>query len=67
MTQELITISPIDGREVVRRPYASEAQIAQALADAQAAQAPWHALGIEQRGRILSEAVTRFVAAKAEA
>ena len=24
MTQELITISPIDGREVVRRPYASE-------------------------------------------
>lgn len=67
MTQELITISPIDGREVVRRPYASEAQIAQALADAQAAQAPWHALGIEQRARILSEAVTRFVAAKAEA
>ena len=66
MTQELITISPIDGREVVRRPYASEAQVAQALADAQVAQGAWHALGIEQRGRILSEAVTRFVAGKAE-
>ncbi|WP_202730421.1 aldehyde dehydrogenase family protein [Achromobacter xylosoxidans] len=66
MTQELITISPIDGREVVRRPYASEAQVAQALADAQAAQGAWHALGIEQRGRILSDAVARFVAGKAE-
>ncbi|MGB3430583.1 aldehyde dehydrogenase family protein [Achromobacter sp.] len=66
MTQELITISPIDGREVVRRPYASEAQIAQALADAQAAQAAWQALGVEARGRIVSAAVDRFVAAKEE-
>lgn len=66
MTQELITISPIDGREVVRRPYASEAQIAQALADAQAAQAAWQALGVEGRGRIVSAAVDRFVAAKEE-
>lgn len=66
MTQELITISPIDGREVVRRAYASEAQIAQALANAQSAQAPWHALGVAERGRIVSEAVDRFVAAKDE-
>lgn len=66
MTQELITISPIDGREVVRRSYASEAQVAQALADAQAAQGAWHALGIERRGSILSDAVSRFVAGKAE-
>jgi len=66
MTQELITISPIDGREVVRRPYASEAQIAQALAGAQAAQPAWHALGVEARGRIVSDAVDRFVAAKDE-
>ncbi|MBO1014076.1 aldehyde dehydrogenase family protein [Achromobacter sp. SD115] len=67
MTQELITISPIDGREAVRRPYASEAQIAQALADAQAGQAAWQALGVEARGRIVSAAVDRFVAAKEEA
>lgn len=66
MTQELITISPIDGREVVRRAYASEARIAQALADAQGAQAAWHALGVEARGRIVSLAVERFVAAKEE-
>jgi len=66
MTDELITISPIDGREVVRRAYASEAQIAQALADAQAAQPGWHALGVQVRGRIVSDAVDRFVAAKDE-
>ena len=66
MTDELITISPIDGREVVRRAYASEAQIAQALAGAQAAQGAWNALGTEVRGRIVTEAVDRFVAAKDE-
>ncbi|CAB3667630.1 aldehyde dehydrogenase family protein [Achromobacter pestifer] len=66
MTQELITISPIDGREVVRRAYASEAQIAQALAQAQSAQAGWQALGIAERGRVVSAAVDRFVAAKDE-
>lgn len=66
MTEELITISPIDGREVVRRAYASEAQVAQALADAQAAQTGWHALGVQARGRIVTEAVDRFVAATDE-
>ncbi|MEN4917186.1 aldehyde dehydrogenase family protein [Achromobacter spanius] len=66
MTDELITISPIDGREVVRRAYASEAQVVQALAGAQAAQGAWNALGTEARGRIVTEAVDRFVAAKDE-
>lgn len=66
MTQELITISPIDGREVVRRAYASDAQIAQALAQAQSAQAAWQALGVGERGRIVSAAVDRFVTAKDE-
>lgn len=66
MTQELITISPIDGREVVRRAYASEAQIAHALAQAQSAQAAWQAAGVAERGRIVSAAVDRFVAAKDE-
>ncbi|MFY0477511.1 aldehyde dehydrogenase family protein [Achromobacter marplatensis] len=66
MTQELITISPIDGREVVRRAYANDAQIAQALALAQSAQAGWQALGVAERGRIVSLAVDRFVAAKDE-
>nr|WP_315528985.1 aldehyde dehydrogenase family protein [uncultured Achromobacter sp.] len=66
MTQELITISPIDGREVVRRAYASEAQIAHALAQAQSAQAAWQAAGVAERGRIVSAAVDRFMAAKDE-
>jgi len=66
MTDELITISPIDGREVVRRAYATEAQVALALANAQAAQPAWHALGVQERGRIVSDAVDRFVAAKDE-
>ena len=36
------------------------------LADAQAAQGAWQALGVQERGRIVSEAVDRFVAAKDE-
>lgn len=66
MTPELITISPIDGRPVVRRAYASEAQISQALANAQGAQLAWHALGIQARGRIVAAAVDHVVAAKDE-
>lgn len=66
MTDALTTISPIDGREVVRRAYCTEAQIAQALADAQGAQAAWHALGIETRGRVVAAAVDHVVAAKDE-
>ena len=66
MTDELITISPIDGRQVVRRAYSTEAQIAQALANAQGAQPEWHALGVQARGRIVAAAVDHVVAAKDE-
>ncbi|WP_332609355.1 aldehyde dehydrogenase family protein [Achromobacter sp. ESBL13] len=66
MTQELITISPIDGREIVRRAYASDAQIGRALEQAQQAQRAWHALSIAERGRIVSAAVDSFVAAREE-
>ncbi|CAB3944651.1 aldehyde dehydrogenase family protein [Achromobacter piechaudii] len=66
MTEELITISPIDGREVVRRAYASDAQIARALEQARRAQPAWQALGIAERGRIVSLAVDCFVAAREE-
>ena len=38
MKQELITISPIDGREIVRRPYVTEAELPALLARAKAAQ-----------------------------
>ncbi|MGV2861449.1 aldehyde dehydrogenase family protein [Achromobacter sp. AGC39] len=66
MTQELITISPIDGREIVRRAYASDAQIGRALEQARRAQRAWHALSIAERGRIVSAAVDSFVAAREE-
>lgn len=66
MTEELITISPIDGREVVRRAYASEAQISRTLAQAHSAQPAWQALGIAQRGRIVSAAIDKVVAARNE-
>lgn len=66
MTQELITISPIDGREVVRRPYATEAQIASVLSRARQAQVAWRALSIAERGEIVSAAVDHFVRAKEE-
>ncbi|HCQ46706.1 aldehyde dehydrogenase [Achromobacter spanius] len=66
MTQELITISPIDGREVVRRAYADDAQVARALEQARQAQRAWQALSIAERGRIVSAAVDSFVAAREE-
>lgn len=66
MTQELITISPIDGREVVRRAYADDAQVARALEQARQVQRAWQALSIAERGRIVSAAVDSFVAAREE-
>jgi acyl-CoA reductase-like NAD-dependent aldehyde dehydrogenase len=64
MSHELITISPIDGREVVRRPYATEQQIQEVLREAQAAQAQWRDTDIVERARLMTHAVERFVAGK---
>jgi acyl-CoA reductase-like NAD-dependent aldehyde dehydrogenase len=64
MSQELITISPIDGREAVRRPYATEQQIQAALRQARDAQRRWQDVDVLERARVLTQAVERFVAAK---
>jgi acyl-CoA reductase-like NAD-dependent aldehyde dehydrogenase len=64
MSQELITISPIDGREAVRRPYATEQQIQAALRQARDAQRQWQDVDVLERARVLTQAVERFVAAK---
>lgn len=64
MSSELITISPIDGREVVCRPYATEAQIERTLAAAQAAQHAWRDVDVNERARVLSAAVDRVIAAR---
>jgi acyl-CoA reductase-like NAD-dependent aldehyde dehydrogenase len=66
MSSELITISPIDGREVVCRPYATVAQIQQTLQAAQAAQTQWRDAGIAERARLLTRAVDQVIAARQE-
>ncbi|WP_019937390.1 aldehyde dehydrogenase family protein [Bordetella sp. FB-8] len=66
MKQELITISPIDGRELVRRPFASEAELSALLARAQTAQREWRSLALTQRKTLVGAAIDRFVAMKEE-
>ncbi len=56
---DITCISPIDGTEVARRPIASDAEIAAALAAARAAQAEWRHVPLAER----QAAVTRFVEA----
>lgn len=65
MTQELITLSPIDGAEIVRRPLASESQIQQTLIRAKHAQKAWRARSLAERIALIGKAVDRFVENKA--
>ncbi|MBP0578603.1 aldehyde dehydrogenase family protein [Labrys sp. LIt4] len=46
---DIVCISPIDGKELVRRPAASAAEIEAALAAARKAQKEWRRLSIEER------------------
>lgn len=64
MSHELITFSPIDGREVVRRPYATGQQIQDTLRAAQAAQRQWRDIDVADRATIMTRAVERFVAGR---
>jgi acyl-CoA reductase-like NAD-dependent aldehyde dehydrogenase len=59
---DIVCISPVDGREVVRRPASSAAEIADAVASARKAQAEWKRLAVAERGRILSRAVDAMLA-----
>ncbi len=65
MKEELITISPIDGSEFVRRPYASESQIEQTLKRAQTAQKAWAARSLSEHLALVGRAVELFVENKA--
>ena len=62
---ELITISPIDGSEVVRRPYASESHIEQTLRNAQITQKAWAARPLSERLALVGRAVDHLVENKA--
>ena len=57
MAREIVCISPVDGREYLRRPVASEAEIAAALARAKAAQREWRRVPVEARAAIVSQVV----------
>jgi acyl-CoA reductase-like NAD-dependent aldehyde dehydrogenase len=50
---DIVCISPVDGREVVRRAASSAAEIDSAVAAARKAQAEWKRLAVAERGKIL--------------
>jgi acyl-CoA reductase-like NAD-dependent aldehyde dehydrogenase len=63
---DVVCISPVDGREVVRRASASGAEIDAAVAAARKAQAEWRHVSVAERGRILSKAVDAMLAMRPE-
>jgi acyl-CoA reductase-like NAD-dependent aldehyde dehydrogenase len=64
MTQEIITISPIDGSEVVRRRCASPVEIQAALTRARLAQAAWKNTSLSERSALIMGAVDALVSKK---
>ena len=58
------TITPVDGSVFVERSLASAEEIERALSAAQAEQAGWKATSLEERARVLGNAVDAFVGAK---
>ena len=64
MIAELVTISPIDGSELLRRPYAGAAATQAVLERARAAQAAWRQVPMAERARLLGRGVDAFVAMK---
>ncbi|MEA2930515.1 MAG: hypothetical protein QOG38_2943, partial [Hyphomicrobiales bacterium] len=63
---DIVCISPVDGREVVRRAASSAAEIDTAVAAARKAQSEWKRVPVAQRGRILSKAVDAMLAMRDE-
>jgi acyl-CoA reductase-like NAD-dependent aldehyde dehydrogenase len=63
---DIVCISPVDGREVVRRPASSAAEIEAAVTAARKAQAEWKRLAVAERGKILSKAIDSMLAMREE-
>src|SRR3954471_16667856 len=63
---DIVCISPVDGREVVRRAASSGAEIDAAVAAARKAQAEWKRVSVAERGKILSRAVDAMLAMRDE-
>jgi acyl-CoA reductase-like NAD-dependent aldehyde dehydrogenase len=63
---DIVCVSPVDGREVVRRPSASPTEIDGAIAAARGAQAQWRGVPVAERGRLLTAAVDAMLAMRDE-
>src|ERR1041385_6340297 len=63
---DIVCISPVDGREVVRRPASAAAESEVAVAAARKAQAAWKRVSVAERGKILSKAVDAMLAMRDE-
>jgi acyl-CoA reductase-like NAD-dependent aldehyde dehydrogenase len=66
MSTGLVTISPIDGSELLRRPYLGTAAAQAALERARSAQAAWRQVPMGERARLLTRGVDAFVAMKTQ-
>lgn len=64
MSNQLNTISPVDGSVYVTRDYASQGEIQQALENAAAAQKLWRQTPVAERARICGAMVDAFIAKK---
>ncbi|RDI57747.1 aldehyde dehydrogenase family protein [Microvirga subterranea] len=63
---DIVCISPIDGRELVRRPIMSEAAIDTAVTVAREAQKAWRNVSIAERGRMVSAFLDALLAMNQE-
>jgi acyl-CoA reductase-like NAD-dependent aldehyde dehydrogenase len=63
---DIVCVSPVDGREVVRRPSASAVEIERAIAAAHSAQAEWAGVSLTERARLLTAAVDAMLAMRDE-
>src|SRR5882672_2192843 len=63
---DIVCISPVDGREVVRRPASSAVEIEAAVSAARKAQAEWKHVSLAERGKILSKTVDAMLAMREE-
>ncbi|MBI1986388.1 MAG: aldehyde dehydrogenase family protein, partial [Rhodospirillales bacterium] len=64
MAGKLRTISPVDGRVYVERPYAADRDVAVALHQARRAHEIWRAVPLAERAEVLTRTVDAVVAAK---
>jgi len=62
MQNHLITRSPVDGRVVVERPFASGDDVARALVAAASASKAWRRVPLAERRALVAKAVDHFVA-----